>query len=94
MEWSNSRDIWFAWIADYSGNARFTTCDASSYDTSMALYEGSGDNQVACNGDGDGDTGCQSYYSALDYNVQEGTTYYIRIGGWQGAAGAGTLTIE
>ena len=94
MEWSNSRDIWFIWIADYSGNARFTTCDASSYDTSMALYEGSGDNQVACNGDGDGDTDCQSYYSAFDYNVQEGTTYYIRIGGWQGAAGAGTLTIE
>jgi hypothetical protein len=60
----------------------------------MALYEGSCDNQVACNGDADGGNNCQSYYSAIDYDVTAGNSYYIRIGGWQGATGEGTLTIE
>jgi choice-of-anchor B domain-containing protein len=94
MNWNNSPDIWFAWTADFSGNAHFTTCDSSSFDTSMALYAGSESNQVTCNGDDYGEDGCQSYYSAFDYNVQQGETYYIRIGGWEGATGSGTLTIE
>ena len=59
----------------------------------MALYENSCDNQVACNGDADG-SGCQAYHSAFNYTVSAGSTYYIRIGGWQGATGEGTLTIE
>ncbi|MBT4584106.1 MAG: choice-of-anchor B family protein [Phycisphaerae bacterium] len=94
LDWSNSQDIWFVWNASFSGNAHFTTCDPSSYDTSMVLYQGSSDNQVACNGDANGDNGCQSYYSTIDFTVQAGTTYFIRIGGWQGATGSGTLTIE
>ena len=49
---------------------------------------------MTCNGDSDGESGCQSYYSAFDYNVESGETYYIRIGGWQGETGEGTLTIE
>jgi choice-of-anchor B domain-containing protein len=94
LNWDNSADIWFAWTADFSGNAHFTTCDSSSFDTSMVLYEESESNQIECNGDGDGDNDCQSYYSAFDYSVSTGSTYYIRIGGWQGSTGSGTLTIE
>jgi hypothetical protein len=94
MNWNNSQDIWFVWTAELSGNAHFTTCDGSSYDTSMAIYEGTCSNQVACNGDANGENGCQSYYSAVDFNVTMGEIYYIRIGGWEGATGNGTLTIE
>jgi hypothetical protein len=60
----------------------------------MVLYEGSCDNQVTCNGDSSGETGCQSYYSAFDWNCTAGTTYYIRLGGWQGATGSCILTIS
>jgi len=93
LDWNNSADIWFRFVPSQSGSMHFTTCDPSSYDTSMALYEGSCDNQVTCNGDGNGG-GCQDYYSEFDYNVQSGSTYYIRIGGWKGETGEGTLTIE
>jgi len=93
LDWENSQDVWFRFVPKQSGNVNFTTCDPSSYDTSMALYEGSCDNQVACNGDADGG-GCQDYFSALDYDVESGSTYYIRIGGWQGETGEGTLTID
>ena len=94
MNWENSQDIWFVWVAEQTGTVHFTTCEDSSFDTSMALYEGACNNQVACNGDGNGDNGCQSYYSAIDFNVQKGSNYYIRIGGWEGATGSGVLTIE
>lgn len=94
LDWDNSSDIWFEWQAEYTGNAYFTTCESSSFDTSMVLYEGDCGNQVTCNGDGQGGNDCQSYYSSFEYNVTEGETYYIRIGGWQGTTGSGILTIE
>jgi choice-of-anchor B domain-containing protein len=94
LAWDNSQDIWFEWVAEFSGNAHFTTCDASSYDTSMAIYAGSCTNQVACNGDASGEDGCQDWYSSVDVKVKIGNTYYIRIGGWQAATGSGTLTIK
>jgi hypothetical protein len=94
LNWSNSQDIWLEWTAEFSGSAHFSTCDNSSFDTSMVLYTGSCNNQVACNGDASGEDGCQSYYSAIDLNVSQGETYYIRIGGWEGETGSGTLTIE
>ncbi|MEE2906560.1 MAG: hypothetical protein VX527_01885 [Planctomycetota bacterium] len=98
LDWQGSPDQWFVWTAPSSGSANFSTCDAGSYDTSMVLYEGSSCNslsQVACNGDSaGGDGSCQEYYSEIDYSVNGGQTYYIRIGGWQAATGSGTLTIS
>jgi hypothetical protein len=75
-------DMWFEWVAEFSGTAHFTTCDASSYETSIAIYGGSCTNQVACNGDSSGENGCQDWYSSVDVKVKIGNSYYIRIGGW------------
>ena len=94
LDWGGSADIWFRYTATATGFTHFTTCDSSSFDTSMVLYEGTCDNQVACNGDASGDTGCQSYHSEIDYTVEAGNTYYIRLGGWQADTGSGTLTIN
>jgi len=94
LDWSDSPDVWFQFVPDSSGLLLFTTCDPSSYDTSMAIYQGDGDNQIACNGDSSNGDDCQSYFSAVELDVTAGETYYIRIGGWQGGTGTGTLTIE
>jgi hypothetical protein len=100
LDWQGSPDVWMAWVASSSGVASFTTCDTASYDTSMVIYGGSCDNQIACNGDtedgADGAGGaCQPWYSQVnDVPVTAGETYYIRLGGWQGEVGAGTLTIS
>jgi len=93
LEWDNSPDIWVKWIAPDDGVATFTTCDPDSFDTSIVLYEETCSTQVACNGDATPDNSCQSYYSSIDYDVTVGTTYFIRIGGWQGTTGSGTVTI-
>jgi hypothetical protein len=79
------------------GTMDISLCDSSSYDTSLVLYAGSDCGsltQVACNGDASSETDCQSFYSGIyGYPVSTGDTYYIRIGGWQGATGPGTLTL-
>jgi hypothetical protein len=94
LDWEYSQDIWFRYTPASSGPAHFTTCDVNSYDTSMVIYESTCDNQVACNGDAGGESGCQAYYSAIDLTLTAGTAYYIRLGGWFGETGQGTLTIE
>ena len=94
LYWEESQDVWFLFVAHSSQWLHFTTCDETSYDTSIVLYEYSCENQVACNGDGTGDSGCQAYYSNIDYEVVAGATYWIRIGGLGGLTGIGTRTIE
>lgn len=96
LNWSNSPDVWLVWTAPSGGIADFSFCDAASYDTSMALYSGTcaGLTQIACNGDGTGQTGCQAFWSYISgQTVTGGTQYYIRAGGYLAATGAGTLTI-
>jgi hypothetical protein len=97
LDWQASPDRWFKWTAPDNGDANFNTCDANSYDTSLVLYEGANCSslvQIACNGDAADSTGCQAYHSDLTYYVTNGQTYFIRLGGWQAAAGAGTLNID
>lgn len=98
LDWSGSADVWFKFSPGLSGYLSISTCDSSSYDTSMALYQGddcSSMSQVACNGDASGGSGCQAYYSAISgYETTGGETYWIRLGGWQGATGSGTLTLD
>ena len=98
LDWDGSADFWFVWTPGADGTAMFSTCDTNSYDTSMVLYEGtscSNLSQIACSGDYGDSTGCQDYHSQIDgVTISGGQSYYIRLGGWQGATGAGTLTID
>jgi hypothetical protein len=102
LDWgANDPDVWFRWTPNANANVVITTCDAAgTFDTSMIIYTGTcaGLTQVACNGDGAGQTGCQQYYSAISLSATAGTTYYIRVGGWTDAQGVsetgiGTLSI-
>ena len=94
LAWGESQDGWYMYVAT-GGMTTFDTCDATSHDTSMVLYEGSCDNQVACNGDSTNQTTCQSFYSEItNYDCVGGETYYIRLGQYSGiGAGPGTLNI-
>jgi V8-like Glu-specific endopeptidase len=97
LDWTSSPDYWFVWTAPGNGQAIFSTCDATSFDTSMVLYDGPDCTttvQVACNGDAAAGEGCQDFFSQINYEVTNGRTYYVRVGGWQAATGAGTLTIS
>ena len=96
LNWGeNNPDVWFKFSPSETATYEFTTCDVDSYDTSMVLYAESCANQIACNGDSeDDDTGCQSYYSKIASTLIGNQTYFIRIGGYSGDSGDGTLTIQ
>ena len=96
LNWGTSQDVWFKWTAAEAGTAVFTTCLTGSYDTSLVLYSGSCASlvAVACNGDITDFTGCQEYFSKITYAVTSGTTYYARIGGYNGTTGAGQIKVD
>jgi len=102
LDWGTSnKDVWFTFTAPASGLLSLDTCFAGSFDTSMVLYTGTCGalTQVACNGDGTGLAGCQTYYSRIaDFGAVAGTTYYIRIGGYNDgttiASGTGQLNLN
>ncbi|MCH2138262.1 MAG: hypothetical protein MK074_04345 [Phycisphaerales bacterium] len=98
LNWEDSPDVWFYWYADNDALVTLSTCQIDSYDTSMVVYQGdacSSLEQIACNGDGTGQVECQGYYSRIaDLPVAAGTVIWVRIGGYDGAVGPGTLTMD
>ncbi len=83
------RDIWFAWTAPVTENAELSTCGGASFDTVLAVYGGSCGSLslLDCN-----DDDC-SLRSSVDFSAMAGTTYYLRVGSYNGGqGGAGTFT--
>ena len=101
LSWGTSNDVWFRFVATEGGIVDFSTCSAGSYDTSMAIYRGTSCTDatlIACNGDGEGEGGCQQYYSrVVGVSASAGDVFFIRIGGYTGATGSasgpGSLTV-
>lgn len=89
------QDIWFCYTASCDGTATASLC-GSGYDTRMAVYNGCAcppTTLLTCNDDfaGCGGNGLQSQAS---FGVTMGNSYLIRVGGFNTAQGAGTLTIS
>jgi len=85
-----AKDIWFRYIAPCSGTTRFSTC-GSSFDTKIAIYTPcpTDDNQaLGCNDDSCG------LQSSIDVFLTAGSGYLVRVGGYHGAVGTGTLRID
>lgn len=88
-------DIWFRWTACAAGTVTFGTCGSANYDSEIALYGATcptaPGSVLACNDDA---SGCSGNTSRITYNVTSGATYLIRIGGYNGATGSGSLVIS
>lgn len=89
----DSNDVWHCWTADCTGLATFKTC-GSSFDTTLAVYDTCGGTELDC----DDDFGCptepENLQSVVEIPVTEGTTYSVRIAGYDGAWGDYTLTVD
>ncbi len=84
-------DIWFNYTATCSGLVTVSLC-ASDYDTAIAVYDGcdcpaSTANQVACNDDLCG------VQSEVTFTAADNCCYKIRVGGFAGEQGSGTIAI-
>lgn len=87
----DTKDVWNYWTADCAGEVSVTTC-GSDFDTSLAAYTSCGGAQFAC--DDDGCPQVPGLRSKITFNAAEGTTYFFRVAGFQGAVGHYTLTVE
>ena len=84
-------DIWFTLLADQSGGIVVSTCDTADYDTRLAVYTGCDGVLIACNDDGED---CSGFTSRMTFDGVEGETYLLRVGGFDGERGTGTISVE
>ncbi len=88
-------DVWYDFQAPCSGALRIEACE-SSFDTKLAVYEGAAcppeTPAVACNDDACGDELARQ--SQMTVNVTGGDSYKLRVGGYNGAWGDGTIRAE
>jgi len=86
-------DVWFCHEAACTGDLTVSLCE-SNYDTKMAVYPGctcpTREAAIACNDDWCGASGLQS---EITIPVTAGQSYLIRVGGYSGSTGSGTLSI-
>ena len=80
-------DLWYSYTSTAADLVTIETC-GSSYDTAIELFTGDCNNLVSvqCNDDA---CGLQSSVSVTA--PAAGTTYYVRVGGYNGATGVGTI---
>lgn len=88
-------DIWFTYTADFTGSVEWSTCDMINFDSRLVVYGPnvscpvSADQLYACNDDG---AACDNFTSYLIFDVVEGDSYLLRLGGFGSEAGVGTFT--
>ena len=86
-------DIWFSYTTTSTDAVIVSTCNNASYDTAIEIFSGDCANlvPVVCNDDGPGCAGFTS--EAVATGVPVGTDLYIRVGGWNGSVGTGTVEL-
>lgn len=88
----NSPSVWYAYTASCDGFASAGTCGAGTdFDTVLSVFDGCGGSELACNDDGCGGT---SRTSRMSWPVSSGTTYLIRVSGYNGDAGSFELEVQ
>lgn len=103
-------DIWYAYTPTFTGDALWSLCGQTAFDTKIAVYNpGSAcpptdADLLDCNEDGTGQFCSDAFESDLLFPVTMGETYLLRIGGFGdipdgetapvGATGEGGFSIE
>lgn len=75
---------WYYFVSPGAGSVTLSLCSGTSYDSRVHIYTGSC-GAFNCFAQNDDACGLQSQVS---WNVTNGTTYYIRIGGYNANSGA------
>ncbi len=86
-------DTWFTYTTTATSDVEVSTCNNATYDTAIEIFSGdcANLNLEVCNDDGPGCLGFSSL--AVANAVPMGTTLYIRVGGYNGASGTGSVTL-
>ena len=89
-------DIWYTFTPDFTGAVNWSTCNTGGFDTRLAVYEPGSpcppadEDLYSCNDDG---AGCAGFTSDLNFEVEAGMTYLLRLGGFNNESGAGSFSL-
>lgn len=92
----SSHDVWFRYTPSTSGNATFALC-GSSYDTVLSIHNacpGTLGNMLACNDDSSAGNCSGTNQSEISLSVTGGSTYMIRVSGFNSANGSYHLLVS
>ncbi len=88
-----SPDVWYSWTPTCDVNIIFDTY-GSDYDTVISVHDripqAGNTGQIACNDDANF-AAPNNHASLVTFNATGGTTYYVRVGGYNGQSGNYTL---
>ncbi len=97
-----SADVWYRHTATCTGTVTFSTCGSVNFDSIVAVYSGcvygpspiflctlAANSPLACNDDS---PGC-SLGSIVSVPAFSGQCFFVRVGGYLGSEGLGTLTV-
>ena len=86
---SMGSDVWFAWTATSTGSYTLSTCNSTSYDSALSVYDSAcpASNLLGCNDD---TCGTQS---TVAFAAVNGNTYLFQIGGYSGNQGNGVIDV-
>lgn len=93
-------DEWYCYTATCNGTATASTCNpATNFDTTLAVYSSCGGAEIACNDDAAGSPAAcslagQNRKSLITWPVTFGTTYYIRVSGYNSTSGTFDLSVS
>ncbi len=81
-------DVWFCWTSPCTGPVEVTTCNLTTVDTRIAVYDGcacpgSDASLISCNDD---DSSCQ-LQSKVTFDAATGQSYLVRLGTFPGVVG-------
>ncbi len=86
------RDVWHCWTATCTGTATINTC-GSLFDTTLSVFSScTVPTNIVCNDDSAA-CGAGSVESQVTLPVVAGTTYFIRVSGFNGDSGTYTLNV-
>jgi hypothetical protein len=88
---AGGNDVWFSYVAPASANVTFRTCGQAAFDTAIEVFDGTAGcgslTSIICNDDSCG------LQSSVTIAATQGTTYFVRVGGFNGARGTFSLEV-
>ncbi len=81
-------DVWYDWTSVCDGRVTIDLCD-SLFDTTLAVFDGCGGPEIACN-----DDSCPTNNASVTIQATTGTTYLLRVAGSGGETGDYTLNVS
>ncbi|MEM1450385.1 MAG: hypothetical protein AAGI22_14810 [Planctomycetota bacterium] len=83
-------DLWYEFTATSTNPVRFNTCVGATFDSALEVFQGDCGSlvSIACD-----DAACGLGAVVTAQPAAAGDVFLVRVGGWNGSAGPGTLTV-